>query len=92
MDSIYNAITDIVNANKNMVIVTWDTLHMFMTLLIFIALIILIWVAKLDPCDKRKYEGKYEEISADKGTRGEEMLTSQCLHEASLLRQLYSAM
>ena len=68
MDSIYNAITDIVNANKSMVIVTWDTLHMFMTLLIFIALIILIWVAKLDPCDKGKYEGKYEEISADKGT------------------------
>ena len=68
MDSIYNAITDIINANESTVIVTWDTLHMFMTLLIFIALIILIWVAKLDPCDKGKYEGKYKEISADKGT------------------------
>ena len=62
----YNAITDILNANESTVIVTWDTLHMFMTLLIFIALVILIWVAKLDPCDKEKYEGKYEDISADR--------------------------
>ena len=63
----YNVIRDILNANESTVIVTWDTLHMFMTLLIFIASIILIWVAKLDPCDKGKYEGKYEDISADKG-------------------------
>ena len=67
MGSLYNAITDILNANESTVIVTWDTLHMFMTLLIFIALIILIWVAKLDPCEKGKYEGKYEDISADRG-------------------------
>ena len=67
MDYIYNAITDIVNANKSTVIVTWDTLHILMTLLIFIALIVLIWVAKFDPCDKGKYEGKYGEISADNG-------------------------
>ena len=47
----YNAITDIGNANESTVIVTWDTLHILITLLIFIALIILIWVAKFDPCD-----------------------------------------
>ena len=67
MDYIYSSITDIFNANESTVIVTWDTLHMFMTLLIFIALVILIWVAKLDPCKKEKYEGKYEDISADRG-------------------------
>ena len=63
----YNAITEKLNANESTVIVTWDTLHMFMTLLIFFALVILIWVARLDHCDKEKYEGKYEDISADRG-------------------------
>ena len=65
MDYTYNAITDIFNGNESTVIVTWDTLHILMTLLIFIALIILIWAAKFDPYDKRKHEGKYGEISAD---------------------------
>ena len=65
MDYIYNTIMDIFNANESTVIVTWDTLHILITLLIFIALIILIWVAKFDPCDKGKHEGKYGEISAD---------------------------
>ena len=65
MDYIYNAITGIFNENESTVIVTWDTLHILMTLLIFIALIILIWVAKLNPCDKEKHEGKYRVISAD---------------------------
>ena len=67
MASLYNAIKDILNVNEGTVIVTWDTLHMFMTLLIFIALVIFIWVARLDHCDKEKYEGKYEDISADRG-------------------------
>ena len=65
MDYIYNSITDIFNANESTVIVTRDTLHILMTLLIFIALIILIWIAKFDPCDKGKHEGKYGVISAD---------------------------
>ena len=65
MDYIYNSITDILNADESMVIVTWDTLHILMTLLLFIALIILIWIAKFDPCDKRKHEGKYGSISTD---------------------------
>ena len=63
----YNAIKDILNANESTVIVTWDTLHIFMTLLIFIALVIFIWVARLAHCDKEKYEGKYKDISADRG-------------------------
>ena len=40
---------------------------MFMTFLIFNTLMILIWVAKLDPCDKGKYEGKYKDIRAEEG-------------------------
>ena len=65
IDYIYNTVTDIFNANESTVIVTWDTLHILMTLLIFIALIILIWVTKFDPCDKGKHEGKYGVIRAD---------------------------
>ena len=48
MDSVYNIIRDILNANESMVIVTWDTLHIILTLLIFIALMIFIWLSKLD--------------------------------------------
>ena len=68
MDSLYNAVKDILNANESTVIVTWDTLHMFITLLIFIALIIFIRVAKLDPCEKEKDEGKHEDVNAETGT------------------------
>ena len=65
MDYICDYITDIFNVDESTVIVTWDTLHILMTLTIFIALIILVWIAKFDPCNKRKYEGKYGIIGAD---------------------------
>ena len=31
-------------------IVTWDTLHMMLTLAIYITLLIFIWPTKMDPC------------------------------------------
>ena len=65
MDYIYNSITDIFNVDESTVIVTWDTLHILMTLIMFITLIILAWIAKFDPCNKRKYEGKYGIMSAE---------------------------
>ena len=65
MDYICDYITDIFNVNESMVIVTWDTLHIIIILLIFITLIIFIWIVKLDPCEKD--EGKYEDVNADKG-------------------------
>ena len=64
MDSVYKLIRDILNANESMVIVTWDTLQMFMTLLIFIALVIFIWIKRLDRCVRNSYEGKYEGVRA----------------------------
>ena len=48
MDSVYNIIKRILYANESTVIVTRDTLHIILTLLIFIALIIFIWLSKLD--------------------------------------------
>ena len=60
----YNSIRDMIDANEDMVIVTWDTLQMFMTLLIFIALVIFIWINRLDRCVRNSYEGKYEGVRA----------------------------
>ena len=62
----YNSIRDIIDANEDTVIVTWDTLQMFMTLLIFIALVIFIWINRLDRCVRNSYEGKYEGGHAEK--------------------------
>ena len=61
----YNAIKDIIDANENTVIVTWDTLQMFMTLLIFITLVIIIWINRLDCYVRNSYEGKYEGVHAE---------------------------
>ena len=61
----YNSIRDLINANKDTVIVTWDTLQMFMTLLIFIALVIFIWINRLNRCVRDSYEGKYEGVRAE---------------------------
>ena len=65
MDSVYKLIRDILNANESMVIVTWDTLDIILTLLIFIALMIFIWLSKLDRYVKDEW--KYEDVSADNG-------------------------
>ena len=65
MDSVYKLIRDILNANESTVIVTWDTLHIILTLLIFIALMIFIWLIKLDRYVKDEW--KYEDVSADNG-------------------------
>ena len=61
----YNVIMDILNANKSTVIVTWYTLRIILTLLIFIALMIFIWLSKLDHYVKNEW--KYEDISDDNG-------------------------
>ena len=63
MDSVYNILKDILNASKSTMIVTWDTLHIILTLLIFIALIIFIWLSKLDRYEKDEWE--YKDISDD---------------------------
>ena len=67
MDFIYKLIRDILNANESMVIVTWDTLHIILTLLIFNALIIFLWLSRLDRYMENEW--KYENISDDKEIR-----------------------
>ena len=63
MASAYDIIERILHADENTVIVTGDTLHIMLTLLILIALIILIWLSRLNKCMKN--ELKYEDISDD---------------------------
>ena len=61
MASVYDIIKRILYADESTVIVTWDTLHIVLTLLVFIALIIFIWLSKLDRYVKDKWN--YEDIS-----------------------------
>ena len=56
MVSVYDIIQCILYADESTVIVTWDTLHIILTLLIFIALIIFIWLSKLDRYIKDEWE------------------------------------
>ena len=63
MVSVYDIIQRILYADESTVIVTWDTLHIILTLLIFIALIIFIWLSKLDRYIKDEWEQK--DISDD---------------------------
>ena len=67
MDYICDYITDIFNVNESTVIVTWDTLHILMTLVMFITILVLAWIAKFDPCNKRKNEGRNGSMSAESG-------------------------
>ena len=53
MTSIYDQIKTLLNASEDTVIFTWDTFHLIITVLIFIALIILIWINRLDRCVKK---------------------------------------
>ena len=61
MVSVYDIIKRILYEDESTVTVTWDTFHIMLTLLIFIALIIFIWLSKLDKYVKDKWE--YEDIS-----------------------------
>ena len=68
MTSLYNQIKNLINANEDTVIVTWDTLHMSITLLIFIALVILIWINRLDRCVKSNNERNHEGLCTEEST------------------------
>ena len=63
MASAYNIIERILHADESTVIVAWDALHIMLTLLILIALIILIWLSRLNKCMKDEWE--YKDISDD---------------------------
>ena len=58
MVSIYDIIQRILYADESTVIVTWDTLNIILTLLILIALIIFIWLNKVDRYIKDEWEDK----------------------------------
>ena len=59
----YNILDTILHADKKTVILTWDAIHIMLTLLILIALIILIWLSRLNKCMKNEW--RYEDVSDD---------------------------
>ena len=63
MASVYNILDNILHADKKTVIVTWDTIHIMLTLLVLIALIILIWLSRLNKCMSNEW--RYEESCDD---------------------------
>ena len=63
MASVYNILDNILHADEKTVIVTWDAIHIMLTLLILIALIILIWLSRLNKCMSNEW--RYEETGDD---------------------------
>ena len=61
MTSLYDQIKNLINASEDTVIFTWDTFHLLITVLIFITLIILIWVNRLDCCAKNNNSDRNNE-------------------------------
>ena len=59
----YSMLDNILNADEKTVIVTWDAIHIMLTLLILIALIILIWLSRLNKCMSNEW--RYKENSDD---------------------------
>ena len=68
MASAYDIIERILHADEKTVIVTWDTIHIMLTLLILIALIILIWLSRLNKCisDEWRYEESCDDCDIPK--------------------------
>ena len=69
MTSLYDQIKNLINASEDTVIFTWDTFHLLITVLIFIALIILIWINRLDRCAKNNNSDRNnEELDTEEST------------------------
>ena len=59
----YNILDNILHADEETVLVTWDTIHIMLTLLILIALIIIIWLSRLNKCISDEW--RHEESGDD---------------------------
>ena len=65
MDSVLH---DILHADEETVLVTWDAIHIMLTLIILIALIIIIWLSRLNKCvdNERRNEGGSDDCGIPK--------------------------
>ena len=65
MDSV---LYDILHADEETVLVTWDAIHIMLTLIILIALIIIIWLSRLNKCvdNERRNEGAGDDCGIPK--------------------------
>ena len=64
----YNILDNILHADEKTVIVTWDAIHIMLTLLVLIALIILIWLSRLNKCidSEWRHEGNDDDCDIPK--------------------------
>ena len=53
-----NILHNILHADEETVLVTWDTIHIMLTLVILIALIIIIWLSRLSKCIDNEWRHK----------------------------------
>ena len=63
-----NVLHNILHADKETVLVTWDAIHIMLTLMILIALIIIIWLSRLNKCvdNERRNEGAGDDCGIPK--------------------------
>ena len=63
-----NVLHNILHADEETVLVTWDAIHIMLTLIILIALIIIIWLSRLNKCvdNKRRNEGVSDDCGISK--------------------------
>ena len=68
MASVNNILHNILHADKETVLVTWDTINIMLTLVILIALIIIIWLSRLNKCidSERRNEGSGDDCDIPK--------------------------
>ena len=68
MASVNNILHNILHADEETVLVTWDTIHIMLTLVILIALIIIIWLSRLNKYidSERRNEGGSDDCDIPK--------------------------
>ena len=64
----YDILDNILYPDEKIVIVTWDAIHIMLTLIILIALIIIIWLSRLNKCvdNERRNEGAGDDCGIPK--------------------------
>ena len=63
-----NVLHNILHADEETVLVTWDAIHIMLTLIILIALIIIIWLSRLNKCvdNEQRNEGAGDDCGIPK--------------------------
>ena len=71
-----NVLHNILHADEETVLVTWDAIHIMLTLIILIALIIIIWLSRLNKYvdNERRNEGAGDDCGIPKCIDADKLL------------------